>query len=206
MLPSLQEVEIELKAANKLNSGPWIEHSINAGKAAKFISEKIGHLDANKAYILGALHDIGRRVGIVSIPKHVYEGYKYSMTKGWDEVAKVCMTHSYPLKENDFSHDLNHDEKKISLYIKENDFDDYDKLIQLCDALALSNGFCLIEKRFVDVTRRYGVTPTTVERWDTLFEIKEYFEAQMGCSIYDVLPDVKDTTFEPLPKWSPKQK
>jgi len=201
----LQEVEIELKIANELNPGPWIDHSINTGKAAKYISEKVNHLDHDKAYILGTLHDIGRRVGIVSIPKHVCEGYKYSMTKGWDEIAQICMTHSYPIKEDDFNHDLNSDEQVIFEYIKNNDFDDYDRLIQLCDALALSNGFCLIEKRFVDVTRRYGVTPTTIQRWDKTFEIKEYFEHLMGCSIYNVLPDVKETTFAPLPKWSPRK-
>jgi hypothetical protein len=30
------------------------------------------------------LHDIGRRVGIVDIPTHIYEGYRYVMDKGWD--------------------------------------------------------------------------------------------------------------------------
>jgi len=30
-------------------------------------------------------------------------------------------------------------------------YDDYDLLVQLCDALALPTDFCLLEKRFVDV-------------------------------------------------------
>ena len=33
------------------------------------------------------------------------------------------------------------------------------------DALAMPTGFCLLEKRFVDVTLRYGVHPFTVDRW-----------------------------------------
>ena len=28
-------------------------------------------------------------------------------------------------------------------------YDDYDRLVQLCDALAMPTGFCLLEKRFV---------------------------------------------------------
>lgn len=44
-------------------------------------------------------------------------------------------------------------------------YDDYDRLVQLCDALAMPTGFCLLEKRFVDVTIRYGVHPFTVDRW-----------------------------------------
>ena len=34
-------------------------------------------------------------------------------------------------------------------------YDDYDRLVQLWDAWAMPSGFCLLEKRFVDVTMRY---------------------------------------------------
>lgn len=75
---------------------------MNVGIAARNIAQKVPELDENKAYIVGMLHDIGRRVGIVNIPKHVYEGYKYCIEKGWDEVARICMTHSYPLMKHFF--------------------------------------------------------------------------------------------------------
>ena len=74
------------------------------------------NLDENKAYIIGLLHDIGRRVGIVNIPKHVYEGYKYSTDKGWDEVAKICMTHSYPLMKEEFNYEPT-TEEEIHCYV-----------------------------------------------------------------------------------------
>lgn len=48
-------------------------HSVNTGIAARSIADKIKGLDSEKAYILGILHDIGRRVGVVTIPVHVYE-------------------------------------------------------------------------------------------------------------------------------------
>ena len=51
-------------------------------------------------------------------------------------------------------------------------YDDYDRLVQLCDALALPTGFCLLEKRFVDVAIRYGTPPVTVDRWKKTLEIK----------------------------------
>ncbi|MDF2535457.1 MAG: metal dependent phosphohydrolase [Bacillales bacterium] len=163
-------------------------------------------MDADKAYILGALHDIGRRVGIVSIPKHVYDGYMYAIEKGWDEIAKICMTHSYSLKENEFVEEVEDEEIFIKEYILKCTYDDYDRLIQLCDSLALANGFCMLEKRFIDVARRYGVGTTSVPGWDSIFEIKEHFEKQMGCSIYDVLPNVKETTFMDAPLWKPPVK
>ena len=76
-------------------------------------------------------------------------------------------------------------------------------LIQLCDSVATDYGFVIIEKRLVDVTRRYGIMEQYIEGWDKLFEIKEYFEANMGCSIYGVLPNIGKTTLLSPPPWKP---
>lgn len=204
MLPTIEEAKRELEAAAKLNPGPWIRHSLNVGIAAGNIAQKVPGLDENKAQILGMLHDIGRRVGIVNIPKHVYEGYIYSMEKGWDEVARICMTHSYPLMKDEFACEPETDEEKaIKEYILNCQADDYDKLIQICDALATDYGFVILEKRFVDVTRRYGIMKTYIQGWDITFQNKEYFESKMGCSIYDVLPDIGKTTLLCPPPWKP---
>ncbi|MBO4728934.1 MAG: HDOD domain-containing protein, partial [Spirochaetaceae bacterium] len=91
VLPTIEEAMHELELAGSLNPGPWVKHSINVGIAARNIAEKIPEMNPQKAYIVGIMHDIGRRVGIVDIPTHVYEGYKYCMEKGWDETARICM-------------------------------------------------------------------------------------------------------------------
>lgn len=207
MIPSVKEAEYELSVAEQLNPGPWIKHSINVGIAARNIAEKVPGMDPEKAYIVGILHDIGRRVGVVGIPVHIYEGYRYAMEHGWDEAAKICMTHSYPLMEKEL-HETSKDEteREIREYLVSCEYDDYDKLIQLCDSLATDYGFCILEKRFVDVTRRYGVWEFMIERWNATFAIKDYFEAQMGGSIYDVLPDIGKTTLLCPPPWKPPVK
>ena len=118
MLPSIDEAIKELEIAEKLNPGPWVKHSMNVGLAARNIAEKIPGMDPTKAYIVGLMHDIGRRVGIVDIPTHVYEGYKYCMEKGWDEAARICMTHSYLLMQEEFQYEPDReDEKAIKAYI-----------------------------------------------------------------------------------------
>lgn len=208
MLPTKEEAEKELYIAGELNPGPWVKHSINVGIAARNIAEKIPGMDAEKAYILGVLHDIGRRVGIVNIPKHVYEGYLFCMEKGWDEVARICMTHSFVQMKKDFQYEpVTEEEIAIKKYILNcGSADDYDCLIQLCDALATDYGFVIIEKRFVDVTRRYGIMEGYVRGWNRTFEIKENFEARMGCSVYDVLPDIGRTTLLSPPPWKPPVK
>ena len=207
MLPTKEQALEELKVAGQMNPGPWVKHSENVGIAARNIAVKISGMDPQKAYIVGLLHDIGRRVGIVDIPTHVYEGYKYCMEKGWDEAARVCMTHSYRLMKDEFDYEPSTDaEKAIKEYILHTEADDYDKLIQLCDSLATDYGFVILEKRFVDVTRRYGIMEGYIKGWDVSFEIKETFEEKMGCSIYDVLPDIGRTTLLSPKPWTPERK
>ena len=86
-----------------------------------------------------------------------------------------------------FHNELQHQQNAI--------YDDYDRLVQLCDALALPTGFCLLEKRFVDVAIRYGTPPVTVERWKKILEIKDLFETRINRSIYELLPGVIENSF-----------
>ena len=130
------------------------------------------------------------------------------MEKGWDEAARICMTHSYVFMKDEFNYDPETiEEKEIKKYITScGKADLYDKLIQMCDALATDYGFVILEKRFVDVTRRYGIMEDYIKGWEITFEAKEMFETKMGCSIYDVLPDVgKTTLLNPKPWTPPKQ-
>lgn len=198
MFPNIEIAEKELEIAGQLNKGAWIQHSINVGLAAKRIAEKCRNINPEKAYVLGLLHDIGRRYG-VSGRRHGIDGYKYLMEKGWDEAARICLTHSFPvidfdkeMGKNDMSEE---DSEFVKNYIKDISYDDYDRLLIICDSLADDKGFCMLEKRFIDTARRYGTYSFTVERWNATFEIKEYFEEQMSCSIYDILPNIKETTF-----------
>ena len=86
------------------------------------------------------------------------------------------------------------DKAFMESFVKNAVYDDYDRLVQLCDALALPTGFCLLEKRFVDVAIRYGTHPYTVERWKAVLDIKDHFEKIMNCSIYDLLPGVVENS------------
>lgn len=68
----------------------------------------------------------------------------------------------------------------------------YDHLLQLADALGSAEGFCIIEKRVVDVALRYGEMPGMIEKWRRMFELKQYFDQLAGCNIYDLLPGIKE--------------
>ena len=194
MYPKKEIALSELEIAGKMNPGPWTDHSKNVAKAASLIAEHCEGLDSEKAFVCGMLHDIGRRTGIAAV-RHIIDGYDYAMSKGWDDAARICLTHSFPVKDigadigkkdiTDRQYDFIRD------YLNNLDYDDYDKLIILSDALADANGFCILEKRFIDTTRRYGIYPFSIERWNKTYEYKDYFEKMTGRSIYMLLPDIE---------------
>ena len=122
------------------------------------------------------------------------------MEKGWDEVARISMTHSFATNIpaiNPSMMDLTKEEYEFTKsYLASIEFDDYDLLMHLCDNIALHSGYVLMEKRMLDISMRHGVHEGTVKRWEELFKIKSYFEEKMGRSIYSVLPGVVENTFE----------
>ena len=193
MYPDRQTSLRELEAAGQLNPGPWTAHSLNVAAAAEAIAAACG-MDAEKAYVCGLLHDIGRREGIHGM-RHIIDGYNFALSNGWDEVARICLTHSYPVPDahKDISKRDCTDEEFAFVcdYLAKAQYDDCDRLIILCDALGDAAGFCLLEKRFVDVTRRYGVFPFTVEHWNRTIEYKEYFESVMKRTVYELLPGIE---------------
>ena len=194
MFPNKETALYELELAGKMNEGKWVAHSHNVANAAQLIADASGYLDVDKAYVCGLLHDIGRRTGIAAV-RHNIDGYDYAITKGWDEIARVCLTHSFPIKniEADIAKkDISKEQYTfIDNYLNNLEYDDYDKLIILCDALGDSDGFCILEKRFIDTTRRYGIYPFSIDRWNKTYEYKEYFENIIGKSIYTLLPDIE---------------
>jgi len=188
--PSLEVAEKLLQKSEAKNPGAWIEHSRYTAFVCERIAQYCPHLDKEKAYLLGLLHDIGRYVGVVS-ERHLLEGYLLCHENGWDEVARICVTHSYMLQDITSSIGVwdvsDEDYQLMKIVIETSEYNDYDRLVQLADALALPTGVCIIEKRLVDVVLRYGFHPHTIARWRKTFEIKNYFEAIMGLSIYQVL-------------------
>ena len=197
-IPSLEQAKAFIKEAQELNAGPWVQHSFFVGKAAEAIAKHHSKLDPQTAFILGYLHDIGRRAGVGDM-RHTLDGYYFLTEKGFDHAARICITHVFPLKhinsvagkwdctklEFDF----------LNEYLSKIKFDEYDRLIQLCDAIALPSGYCLVEKRLMDVALRRGVNEFSVPRWKAFLEFQKEFEREIGQSIYKVLDGVVENTF-----------
>lgn len=192
MLPTRTKAEELLKEAEECNPGPWGNHCRVAAHCAEKIAEACTDLNSDKAYILGLLHDIGRKFGVRHLG-HVSDGYSYMMSLGYDEAAQICLTHSFnnqTTKEYIGKFDTSDEELElINTSLAAVIMDDYDRLIQLCDALAGSEGVLDMEERMKDVKSRYGKYPKN--KWKANIKLKEYFETKTGKNIYDLVE--KDT-------------
>lgn len=193
MLPSREEAERILRESENLNPGPWGDHSRVAAACAGKIASHCPGMDPEKAYIVGLLHDIGRRFGKGHL-KHVYDGYQYMLRLGYDEAAWVCLTHSFCVPDIHVyigNFDISPDEQKeISEALQSVQFNDYDYLIQLCDSLAMPGGVVDMDTRMDDVEKRYGYYPQ--EKRIRNKELKKHFDKLAGKNIYEIICDNRE--------------
>ncbi len=189
-VPSIETATELLNEAAVLNPGLWIDHNKTAAMCAKRIAEKCGGMDADAAYVMGLLHDIGRRGGIMDM-RHIFAGYQFMMSLGYEDSARICLTHSFPYKDiraYNGQNDCSEEETAfISSFIDSVEYDDYDRLIQLCDAISFPNGPTCVEKRLVDVVLRRGFNDLTIPKWKAFLELKTYFDEKTEMDIYKLL-------------------
>lgn len=189
MLPTREKAEQILREAEGCNPGPWGNHSRVVALCAERIAACVEGMDSEKAYITGLMHDIGRKFGVKHLG-HVYDGYHYMMELGYDEAARVCLTHSFStgnIGEYIGNFDISGEQlKEIEEALERISFDDYDRLVQLCDSLSGTDGAVDMEVRMGDVKRRYGRYPQS--KWDKNLALKKLFDEKAGRDIYEILP------------------
>ena len=187
MLPTREEAMELIRDGVSCNPGPWGKHCITAAHCAERIARACPDLDGEKAYILGLLHDIGRKFGVRHLG-HVSDGYTYMKSLGYDEAARICLTHSFNnhiVDEYIGKYDVSEEEMTfIKTELDKIVYDEYDWLIQLCDCLAGVKGVLDVEERMRDVKKRYGFYPQ--DKWDTNIRLMKYFENKMNKNIYNV--------------------
>ncbi len=169
----------------------YIYHTTGVAESAYKIAQKC-NLDPEKAYVAGLLHDYGKiqnekETGL----SHFIVGYKKMKELGFDFIAKICLTHSFPVKDFSFcdyssyrKEDLIEAKNILSII----DYDDYDKLIQLCDIFFEGMTKVTYQERIECIKRRYNLTDMQVKVLKTGAEKnKAYFDKLCSCDIYKIL-------------------
>lgn len=181
MIPSREKAEQLLQEGLRQNPGPWGDHSKTAAHCAEKIAAACGDLDPEKAYVLGLLHDIGRTFGVRHLG-HVSDGYSYMKKLGYDEVAKVCLAHSFAtqtLEEYIGKYDVSEEELSlIQTELEKSVYDDYDRLVQLCDSLAGAEGVLDIEE--ADVGRQKALWLLSAGKMGRAYRTAAVFRRENG--------------------------
>ena len=202
MMPSLQKakqlwqegIEFRLKQPYAWSTHKeYIFHTTGIAESAQEIASKTPYLNPEKAYVLGLLHDYGKKYDENITGKfHAQTGYEEFLKLGYDECARICLTHSFPNK--------NFSNKGYSSYKPEwlewahqkldeiEEYDDYDRLIQLCDMFFEGLSKVSFEERFSGIRKRYGLNKEqTAEQEEYTKKNKVYFDELCGEDIYKIL-------------------
>lgn len=197
--PSRAFAEYLLSEGAAKNPGPWEAHSLAVARAAEKIARAVNErapgdgslipsLNPELAYVYGLLHDIGRQEGYTYLA-HIWDGYRFLMDLGFENAARICLTHSFNLQNYDDyigKRDVSDETAAhIRSLLESYEYNDYDRLIQVLDSTCGADGTLDLEARMSDVKVRYGYYPEG--KWNKNFELKEYFEKLMGKPYYDVL-------------------
>ncbi len=166
-------------------------HTQGVASAAHKIAERTPHLNPEKAYILGLLHDYGKRISEKEENYfHGREGYEQMNKLGYYEVAKICLTHSFFDKNfdyNDMTYPLEW-MKWAKNELKAFEYDDYDHLICLCDKFFEGLSIVTIEERVKGIVKRYKINERQEKIFkEKSFEIKKYFDKIINDDVYKIL-------------------
>lgn len=166
-------------------------HCLDVARIAETIAEYCPHLDPDQAYVMGLLHDCGRIKDEINLKLfHGLVGYDYMTDLGYPQLARISLTHCFYCQDFDFS---NYPQPKEQLLrckelLKDIEFDDYDRLIQLADMMNDMGNICTIESRFQSISERYQIPYEKLD-WAIrkLTEIKHHFDKLCDKDVYELL-------------------
>ena len=173
-------------------SEDWQKHSKDVAKVCEEVAKRAG-MDSDLAYAKGLLHDfyksIERDAEIkieingeeVPAMTHPFTGYRLLMEKGFPEGARAALTHTFYNLEEVFNGGFDQrltpeDAKFLKRWLSENEYDDYDKLVQLADNMVSWKGVMTIDDRFCDILMRHPVS-NPQSGLLKLYELKDYFRS-----------------------------
>lgn len=187
-------------------------HSFEVGRVARKIAEKCG-FDGELAEILGMIHDVGDRWngGV----QHPLVGYRYIIGLGYDSIyADICLTHSFIHGDPNCTSDgllveggkvkpnpiLPWENKKDSDFVlnflKTHKNTAIEDIVNLCD-LMVTDKIIGLDARLIDLIAEEGAHPNTQNHIRQARELKDSIEKQMGCTIYDLFPEIIENLKQP---------
>jgi hypothetical protein len=117
------------------------------------------------------------------------------ISEGYQEEARSCLTHSFidnniyytagglPKGQDRFDY--------LNNFLQGTELTIYDNIVQMCDLFCLDTGFTTVERRLLDITERKGVFDNSQLHLEKTMELKSRLEEMMGCSLYELFPEIE---------------
>ena len=181
----------KLNEEHRLPKGISRAHHQNVALCAEKIASAC-KMDSNRAYIQGLMHDYGEAVeGTIPNTFHGTAGYDTLKSKGYDKVARTCLTHSFweEIYDENYFPSYNRQEiKRAIAIISQTGTDEYDKLIQLSDLLSSGYNIIPVEERVDIIVNKYNLPKELISfKKQKAAELKAYFDKKCDCDIYEIL-------------------
>ena len=167
------------------------KHSMLVASAAKVIARRCG-MDSEKAKIYGEMHDIGKfNLEEHELYKHPLIGYNI-MLNDYPDIAMICLTHSFLTIDYDriisFCRNDKEEADNIFNILKNVKYNDYIKLIQLCDKISSFDSYVTIGKKLQWYQEKQKISVGALDkRFAKLYTIKAKFDRMAGLDIYSLL-------------------
>lgn len=165
-------------------------HCMAVACNAALIASKCG-MNGRHAYILGLLHDYGELTSRGKAGEfHGTSGYDAMIALGYPEIARICLTHTFPT--HDFKIDDYTYPRKQLIRVKELisgiQYNEYDKIIQYSDALVMGYKVTDLKRRAIYIMKKYNVSlPAIRRKYKEFLQLKHYFDKKCGCDTYSIL-------------------
>ena len=198
-------------------SEDWQRHSKDVARVCEEIAKR-ANIDSDLAYAKGLLHDFYKSIERDAEVKieingrktegmtHPFDGYHLLVEKGFPEAARAALTHTFynieEVEKGGFDDRLRPEDKKLLLdFLSENEYDDYDKLVQLADNMVSWKGVMTIDDRFCDILLRHPVS-NPQSGLIKLYALKDHFDEKINGNIYEIFKDeiIKTAIMEPTRK------
>lgn len=176
----------------KINTSDWMAHCLTEGKISGHLAALMG-LDIERAQKLGILHDYGRKIS--QDPSHIIRGYEELCDRNWREEAIGCLTHSFlnggRCSWNDspepgfyvdkygnphWMHGVQKDD--ITIFLEKYSFNEYDKILNIADLMAMSRKIVSPAERIADIATRK-------QKYDPINRL--YFLAELSNKLMEML-------------------
>ena len=168
----------------------YIFHTRGVAEFSALLAKKMG-LNQDKAYVLGLLHDYGKRIDEKRSDKfHGIVGYEDLMEYGYPDVAKICLTHTFNEKtfhNEEYSYP-SHWLDECRQLLSNITYDDYDRIVQYADMFFEGMNVTSLERRIEGISQRYNLNKTQkTSLSNSVFKLKKIIDEKCGCDSYEVL-------------------